>query len=99
MKKQQDCSFRGCDIFRIMHEANMGMHTGTGKKAILAFSALYWAASLLNAQAALSITAASKGPNQINLTWLPVLNPGDGYLVEIQSDADNRYSSYTEMQP
>jgi len=64
---------------------------------------LYWAGSLLHGQPrpeeALSIAAAAKGPNQINLTWRGVLNPVDGYLVEIQSDADSRYSSYTELQP
>jgi hypothetical protein len=46
-----------------------------------------------------SITASAKGPNQINLMWLPVMNPVDGYLVEIQSDADSRYTTFTEMQP
>jgi hypothetical protein len=99
-------SFRGCDIFRIMHDANMGMHTGMAKKALLVFggllASLYWAGGLdgqAQSDAAPSVTAVPKGPNQINLTWPPVANPGEGYLVEIQSDADSRYSSYAELQP
>jgi hypothetical protein len=47
----------------------------------------------------LTITAIAKGPNQINLTWPPVASPGYGYLVEIQSDADSRYASWTELDP
>jgi len=43
------------------------------------------------------ITATAKGPNQINLTWPAVTNPGWGYKVEIQSDGDSRYSSWTEL--
>ena len=43
------------------------------------------------------ITAAAKGPNQINLTWSAVANPGWGYKVEIQSDGDSRYSTWTEL--
>jgi parallel beta-helix repeat protein len=43
------------------------------------------------------ITAIAKGPNQINLTWSAVTNPGWGYKVEIQSDNDSRYSSWTEL--
>ena len=78
----------------------MGVHTGARKKTFFVLSVLYWATgSLLHAQAAPSLTATVKGPNQINLTWPAVLNPVDGYLVEIQSDADSRYSSYTELQP
>jgi hypothetical protein len=46
-----------------------------------------------------SITAAAKGPDQINLTWPAVSNPGYGYVVEIQSVADSRYSSWQELQP
>jgi len=46
-----------------------------------------------------SITATTKGPDQINLTWSAVSNPGYGYLVEIQSTGDSRYSSWTELQP
>ncbi len=46
-----------------------------------------------------SITATAKGPNQINLTWPPVASPGYGYLVEIQSDGDSRYISWTELAP
>lgn len=43
------------------------------------------------------ITAAAKGPNQINLTWSAVINPGWGYKVEIQSGSDSRYASWTEL--
>jgi hypothetical protein len=46
-----------------------------------------------------SITAAAKGPDQINLTWPAVPNPGYGYLVEIQSGGDSRYSSWQELRP
>jgi hypothetical protein len=116
MEKQHDpgltmhllaCLFRGRDILRMTHEANMGMHAGTGKKTIFVFwglaAVLCCAGSLLDGQSrpegAPSVTAAAKGPNQINLTWPPVSNPIDGYLVEIQSDADSRYSSYAELQP
>ena len=49
--------------------------------------------------AAPSITAVTKGPDQINLTWPPAVPSGDGYLVEIQSDQDRRYGSFTELQP
>jgi len=45
------------------------------------------------------IMAINKGPNQVNLSWSGVPNPGYGYLIEVQSDADSRYSSYTELQP
>jgi hypothetical protein len=44
-----------------------------------------------------TITATAKGPNQINLTWAAVTNPGWGYEVWIQSDNDSRYSSYTKL--
>ncbi|MEK6657367.1 MAG: Calx-beta domain-containing protein [Nitrospirota bacterium] len=43
------------------------------------------------------ITAAAKGPNQINLTWSTVANPGWGYKVEIQSNGDSRYTNWTEL--
>ena len=43
------------------------------------------------------ITAAAKGPNQINLTWSGVADPGYGYKIEIQSANDSRYSSWTEL--
>jgi hypothetical protein len=46
-----------------------------------------------------SVAAVAKGPNQINLTWSGVPNPGYGYLVEIQSSDDSRYSSWIELQP
>jgi hypothetical protein len=46
-----------------------------------------------------TIAAAAKGPNQINLAWSAVSNPGYGYLVEIQSGSDSRYSSWQELWP
>ena len=46
-----------------------------------------------------SIVASTKGPNQINLTWAATSNPGYGYLVEIQSPGDSRYSAWQEMRP
>jgi len=45
------------------------------------------------------VTATAKGPTQIDLSWAPVANPGYGYVVEIQSDGDPRYTSYTELKP
>lgn len=44
-----------------------------------------------------TITAIPKGPNQINLTWAGVTNPGWGYKVEIQSNSDSRYTNWTEL--
>jgi hypothetical protein len=49
--------------------------------------------------AAPAVRATVKGPNQINLAWPPVSNAGYGYLVEIQSGGDPRYSAWTELQP
>lgn len=46
-----------------------------------------------------AVTATAKGPNQINLTWLAVANPGYGYVVEVQSGGDSRYSSWQELRP
>ena len=46
-----------------------------------------------------AIAATAKGPDQINLTWNPVSNPGYGYLVEIQSNDDSRYPSFQELRP
>jgi tetratricopeptide (TPR) repeat protein len=46
-----------------------------------------------------AISAQAKGPDQINLTWPAVSEPGYGYLVEIQSPADSRYGSWTELEP
>src|SRR5438105_12706028 len=40
-----------------------------------------------------------KGPDQINLSWPSAANPGYGYLIEIQSAADDRYNSWAELQP
>jgi hypothetical protein len=45
------------------------------------------------------VAAIAKGPDQINLTWPALPNPGYGYLVEVQSTADTRYSSWTELRP
>jgi hypothetical protein len=45
------------------------------------------------------VTATVKGPSQINLTWPAVSNAGYGYLVEIQSAGESRYSAWTELQP
>lgn len=44
-----------------------------------------------------NITATPYGPNQINLTWPAVSNPGYGYRVEIQSTADTRYTNFTDI--
>lgn len=46
-----------------------------------------------------TIAATAKGPDQINLTWSAASSPGYGYLVEIQSASDSRYSSFTQLQP
>jgi uncharacterized protein YbdZ (MbtH family) len=46
-----------------------------------------------------TIIATAKGPNQINLSWSPAANAGYGYLVEIQSASDTRYSLWTELKP
>jgi uncharacterized protein (TIGR03437 family) len=46
-----------------------------------------------------AIVATAKGPNQINLTWSAAANAGYGYLVEMQSANDARYSSWTELKP
>jgi tetratricopeptide (TPR) repeat protein len=45
------------------------------------------------------IAAHAKGPDQINLTWPAAADPGYGYLVEIQSAADERYTAWTELEP
>jgi hypothetical protein len=45
------------------------------------------------------ITAHVKGPDQVNLTWAAAADPGYGYLVEVQADADGRYTAWTELQP
>jgi tetratricopeptide (TPR) repeat protein len=45
------------------------------------------------------IAARVKGPNQINLTWAAVADPGYGYLVEIQSSSDRRFSAWSELEP
>ncbi len=46
-----------------------------------------------------AIAAHVKGPNQVNLTWAAVIDPGYGYLVEIQSAGDSRYTAWTELEP
>jgi len=58
-----------------------------------------WAHAQTGALGVPSITATAKGPNQINLTWAAVSNPGYGYLIEIQSDADSRYATFQEIRP
>jgi len=45
-----------------------------------------------------TISAAAKSSDQINLTWSAASAPGYGYLVEIQSAGDSRYSSFTQLQ-
>jgi hypothetical protein len=46
-----------------------------------------------------TITATAVGPNQVNLSWSAVSNPGWGYKVEIQSDDVNdvRYGNWTDL--
>jgi hypothetical protein len=45
-----------------------------------------------------TITATAILPNQINLTWSAVSNPGWGYKVYIQMDGDDsRYSTWTDL--
>ncbi|MCX6628814.1 MAG: tetratricopeptide repeat protein, partial [Candidatus Solibacter sp.] len=39
------------------------------------------------------------GPDQINLTWPAVADPGYGYLVEIRSAGDTRFTAWTELEP
>src|SRR5271169_2788188 len=46
-----------------------------------------------------AIAAVVKGPDQINLVWAAIFSPGYGYLVEIQSTGDSRYSAWQEMKP
>lgn len=46
-----------------------------------------------------AIAAIAKGPNQINLVWAAVSQPGYGYRIEIQSTADTRYSAWQELKP
>jgi tetratricopeptide (TPR) repeat protein len=45
------------------------------------------------------IAAHVKGPDQINLTWPAVADPGYGYLVEIRSPGDSRFAAWTELEP
>jgi tetratricopeptide (TPR) repeat protein len=45
------------------------------------------------------IAARAKGPDQINLTWRAAADPGYGYLVEVQSAGDRRYTAWTELEP
>jgi len=46
-----------------------------------------------------AIAAHVKGPDQINLTWPAVADPGYGYLVEIRSASDSRFTAWTELEP
>jgi hypothetical protein len=68
---------------------------------VVSFASLLWSSGSAKAGplGVPSITATVKGPDQINLTWSAVSNPGYGYLVEIQSASDSRYSSWTVLQP
>ena len=66
---------------------------------VLLAAALFLLPAEVRALDAPTVTATAKGPNQINLTWAAVSNPGYGYLIEIQSAGDSRYSSYTEIAP
>jgi hypothetical protein len=45
------------------------------------------------------MSAQANGPNQTNPTWQATRSPGYGYTVEIQSAADSRYASWTELRP
>lgn len=64
---------------------------------VLIFNPLFFIYNIAWALDAPLITATPKAPNQINLTWDAVSNPGWGYKVEIQSDDDSRYSDWTEL--
>jgi hypothetical protein len=64
--------------------------------ALTSFSFLVLATTALALDAP-TITATAKGPNQINLAWGPVDEPGWGYKVEIQSDGDSRYVTWTDI--
>ena len=46
-----------------------------------------------------TIAAHVKGPDQINLTWAALADPGYGYLVEIRSPGDDRFKDWTELEP
>src|SRR3954454_8330390 len=45
------------------------------------------------------IAAHTTGLDNINLTWPAVADAGYGYLVEVQSASDARYTSWTRLQP
>jgi|GEM_PF-2514665 len=65
---------------------------------ILLFSFSFLLASV-NALDTTTITATAIAPNQINLQWSAVPNPGWGYKVEIQNTdgKDTRYASWTDL--
>jgi hypothetical protein len=46
-----------------------------------------------------NLVATAKGPTQINLTWSAATNHGYGYVVEVESSGDSRYSTWTQLQP
>jgi hypothetical protein len=48
---------------------------------------------------AASLSAIAKGPDQVNLVWTAVRGNQYGYLVEIRSAADPRYTQWTEFSP
>ena len=67
---------------------------------ILGWGQWFYARCLRNRRLGTPVIAAHvKGPNQINLTWAAVTDPGYGYLVEIQSAGDSRYTAWTELEP
>lgn len=66
--------------------------------SVLTFSVFFVESPKILAEAP-SISATAKGPNQINLTWSQAASPGYGYIVEVQSGGDTRYSSWTEYKP
>src|SRR6266496_1619575 len=72
------------------------------ERAVAALGAIALCPLLCSQQSGLGtsvITAHVKGPDQINLTWAAVADPGYGYLVEIQSATDTRFTDWTELEP
>lgn len=89
----------------ILSEARLGLSGFTTHRvaALLAVVACAAHHPLLRGQqptlATPVLAAHVKGPNQINLSWQAAGDPGYGYLVEIQSPADSRFSNWTELEP
>src|SRR5207248_10058632 len=89
-------------VIRIQSKAKPDGKTAMALMAVTMAACAGWCSPVLRAQTALgtpSIKAAVKGPDQINLIWPAVANAGYGYVVEIQSVDDSRYSAWTELQP